>query len=313
LFMSVFFTAVYGTFRRQAEEGGNENNTDVVRNFFGRRGRGVAQEIIDSIPVKKWVKACPSSVLSEKDVKTINQSESSQQVDKISQNLAPSNEYGPDEEENECCPICLLDYEEGDEVRTLPCSHEFHKHCVDSWLENNSSCPACRHSVYDSPPNACIPITNDVDGTSDNNDDGMQFSISSTNVTSQLDFQSSDYYNRFVLGRRRVNRNRRWFRFQRSATGHARVISDSQNVDAEESQPYTSTLELTEEIVPERDVTQQPHVQNDNNHSTSNSGRRAMRMRNPSRIRRGIRRITSGGQSELITLNLPLRDESVVV
>ena len=32
-------------------------------------------------------------------------------------------------------------------MRCLPCGHEFHKSCVDPWLMNNASCPACRHSL----------------------------------------------------------------------------------------------------------------------------------------------------------------------
>ncbi|KAJ1304717.1 hypothetical protein OPQ81_005855 [Rhizoctonia solani] len=47
----------------------------------------------------------------------------------------------------ETCPICILDFEEGDDVRVLPCEgrHKFHKDCVDQWLlELSSSCPLCR-------------------------------------------------------------------------------------------------------------------------------------------------------------------------
>lgn len=45
------------------------------------------------------------------------------------------------------CQICMEDFEEGDELRTLPCFHLFHSKCVDQWLKVNSICPTCRHKV----------------------------------------------------------------------------------------------------------------------------------------------------------------------
>ena len=45
------------------------------------------------------------------------------------------------------CPICIVDFEEGDDLRVLPCEgkHRFHQTCVDPWLlELSSSCPLCR-------------------------------------------------------------------------------------------------------------------------------------------------------------------------
>ncbi|KAL8156749.1 hypothetical protein AgCh_001741 [Apium graveolens] len=48
-------------------------------------------------------------------------------------------------EEAAQCYICLVEYEEGDSVRILPCHHEFHKTCVDKWLkEIHRICPLCR-------------------------------------------------------------------------------------------------------------------------------------------------------------------------
>ncbi len=51
----------------------------------------------------------------------------------------------------ETCPICIVDFEEGDDVRVLPCPghHRFHKDCVDPWLlELSTSCPICREGVF---------------------------------------------------------------------------------------------------------------------------------------------------------------------
>lgn len=45
------------------------------------------------------------------------------------------------------CRICMEDFEEGDELRTLPCFHLFHAKCVDQWLKVNSICPTCRHKI----------------------------------------------------------------------------------------------------------------------------------------------------------------------
>ncbi|KAL6847454.1 hypothetical protein ACP4OV_023307 [Aristida adscensionis] len=51
-------------------------------------------------------------------------------------------------EEAAQCYICLVEYEEGDYVRILPCSHEFHLTCVDKWLkEIHRVCPLCRGDV----------------------------------------------------------------------------------------------------------------------------------------------------------------------
>lgn len=48
------------------------------------------------------------------------------------------------------CHICLVEYEDGDEIRVLPCQHEYHKDCVDKWLkEVHRVCPLCRGDVCD--------------------------------------------------------------------------------------------------------------------------------------------------------------------
>jgi hypothetical protein len=54
------------------------------------------------------------------------------------------------------CLICLDTFVDGDEIRSLPCSHCFHKKCIDIWLMgtfsedlHTSICPTCRQSAAD--------------------------------------------------------------------------------------------------------------------------------------------------------------------
>ncbi|XP_077466088.1 E3 ubiquitin-protein ligase RLIM-like isoform X1 [Stigmatopora argus] len=45
------------------------------------------------------------------------------------------------------CSVCITEYAEGNKLRKLPCSHEYHVHCIDRWLSENSTCPICRRAV----------------------------------------------------------------------------------------------------------------------------------------------------------------------
>eukprot|EP00667_Euglena_gracilis_P034842 EG_transcript_61884 len=45
------------------------------------------------------------------------------------------------------CTICLSGYEPGEEVRTLPCWHFYHRECVDRWLRRQRTCPNCKSDV----------------------------------------------------------------------------------------------------------------------------------------------------------------------
>ncbi|GAX78646.1 hypothetical protein CEUSTIGMA_g6084.t1 [Chlamydomonas eustigma] len=45
------------------------------------------------------------------------------------------------------CTICLIEYENGDILRQLPCKHEFHKDCIDSWMIFHHTCPICRKEL----------------------------------------------------------------------------------------------------------------------------------------------------------------------
>ncbi|KAJ4901585.1 RING/U-box superfamily protein [Raphanus sativus] len=63
--------------------------------------------------------------------------------------LLPIKQYTKSQtEDSSQCYICLVEYEEGDTIRTLPCHHEFHRTCVDKWLkEIHRVCPLCRGDI----------------------------------------------------------------------------------------------------------------------------------------------------------------------
>jgi len=75
---------------------------------------------------------------------------------------------GSAEEADVCCVICLDNYCEGDMIRTLPCSHEFHKSCIDPWMMERFTCPLCKYDIVKE-------ILNDMEETE-----------TSTEVTSQV-------------------------------------------------------------------------------------------------------------------------------
>lgn len=52
---------------------------------------------------------------------------------------------------NNMCVICLEAFKMGDEVRELPCHHEYHTMCIDPWLTSKScECPLCKFDCSDS-------------------------------------------------------------------------------------------------------------------------------------------------------------------
>jgi hypothetical protein len=84
------------------------------------------------------------------------------------------------EKERNTCMVCLMEYEEGDELRTLPCFHayetqawhwrdgksvvlqltwlhfvaflsvcaaSYHKACIDQWLSRNKTCAVCKNPI----------------------------------------------------------------------------------------------------------------------------------------------------------------------
>merc|ERR1712190_413242 len=97
---------------------------------MGMSGHNVRNQVTD----ESWQRL-PTRTLSEHDVALLRKSE-----------------------EKRSCAICLMEYGVGDETRSLPCFHEFHKECVDQWFQrqhqkgNDCSCPLDRKKIKDNAP-----------------------------------------------------------------------------------------------------------------------------------------------------------------
>ena len=46
-------------------------------------------------------------------------------------------------------------------LRQLPCKHEFHQPCIDSWAARHRTCPLCRYLLWErpAPPAEAPPAT----------------------------------------------------------------------------------------------------------------------------------------------------------
>lgn len=54
-----------------------------------------------------------------------------------------------EDEDQEQCAICLVEYEAGDEIswsHNKSCNHAFHRECIIDWLISHDECPCCRHN-----------------------------------------------------------------------------------------------------------------------------------------------------------------------
>ncbi|KAJ8266959.1 hypothetical protein GJAV_G00136620 [Gymnothorax javanicus] len=68
-------------------------------------------------------------------------------------NLSTRNygQAGLEDELGRACSVCINEYAQGNKLRRLPCTHEFHIHCIDRWLSENNTCPICRQPVLSTP------------------------------------------------------------------------------------------------------------------------------------------------------------------
>ncbi len=67
------------------------------------------------------------------------------------------------------CQVCQCDYEEGEEMKILPCKHHFHSECIDRWLQDHPTCCICKKSIIadEEDDNVKQSADNTISSTSD--------------------------------------------------------------------------------------------------------------------------------------------------
>lgn len=72
--------------------------------------------------------------------------------------IIPAHNYTGIVGEDGTCAICLCEFEEGEDLRTLPeCLHSYHASCIDMWFYSHSNCPICRTVAAVMPPQDLRP------------------------------------------------------------------------------------------------------------------------------------------------------------
>nr|CCA15199.1 conserved hypothetical protein [Albugo laibachii Nc14] len=109
-----------------------------MRQVRGSNTRGVSQERMQQLEILKYKKPVksvdPACVHHNKDV-SVSSHVGSIQIP-ICLNF-----------DEDVCPICLVEFEEEENVRKLNCTHIFHVPCIDEWLRRNVTCPMCKDIV----------------------------------------------------------------------------------------------------------------------------------------------------------------------
>ncbi|CAG8011871.1 unnamed protein product [Penicillium olsonii] len=146
------------------------------------RARGIARAMLDTIPVVKYDDKPDDVEAAKRDIELTAEDNTQPAPGNGVTEPSPVSELPtPDGAErptptapeaktetvpdagNLSCPICTDDFIKGQDLRVLPCNHQFHMECIDPWLMNVSgTCPLCRIDL--NPPQA---ETEQTEGTPD--------------------------------------------------------------------------------------------------------------------------------------------------
>lgn len=126
------------------------------------RARGIARAMLDTIPVVKFDDKNDDVEAAKRNVEMVGaEDREHSQTDGNTGVSTPRESEMPTPDDNErptptapeaktempdagnfSCPICTDDFIKGQDLRVLPCNHQFHMECIDPWLMNVSgTCP----------------------------------------------------------------------------------------------------------------------------------------------------------------------------
>ncbi|NXT16671.1 RNF6 ligase, partial [Prunella fulvescens] len=138
--------AVDGSSERNGQRGGSQRFGRNHENQNSRQSQD-ANNLVENgtLPI---LRLAHFFLLNEDDYDDRLRGLTKEQIDNLS-----TRNYGDVHTENEwskTCSVCINEYATGNKLRQLPCTHEFHIHCIDRWLSENSTCPICRQPVLGS-------------------------------------------------------------------------------------------------------------------------------------------------------------------
>ncbi|XP_036894490.1 E3 ubiquitin-protein ligase RLIM [Sturnira hondurensis] len=121
-------------------EGGNEGSSSSGSSGARREGRHRAPVAFDESGSLPFLSLAQFFLLNEDDDDQ-PRGLTKEQIDNLAMRSFGENDA------LKTCSVCITEYTEGNKLRKLPCSHEYHVHCIDRWLSENSTCPICRRAV----------------------------------------------------------------------------------------------------------------------------------------------------------------------
>ncbi|XP_041870087.1 E3 ubiquitin-protein ligase RNF6 isoform X2 [Corvus kubaryi] len=138
--------AVEGRRGRNGQRGGSQRSGRNHENQDNRQSQD-ANNLVENgtLPI---LRLAHFFLLNEDDDDDRLRGLTKEQIDSLS-----TRNYGDihtESERSKTCSVCINEYATGNKLRQLPCMHEFHIHCIDRWLSENSTCPICRQPVLGS-------------------------------------------------------------------------------------------------------------------------------------------------------------------